>query len=520
MGAPERLVEIEGVLLDSAVQGDKSLVVPSGGAALVSGRAAEIEHVPDVGGPQIRPLHEDSCHVFVVFGLVALRVIPAFRFVRLPGDNALRPVFRQAQADIGVLFMKIIQPFFVFGVVSPVPAKIVIVAFQIGDPVEGTLGGEHADVGDGGQAGGIQLFYQGVQVSVVFHQAGFFAGDGDLIGDAPEADGGMIVILTDQILHLEAAVVMGGRILTLAADIRDFRPDHKAVFVTGVIEISAVLVVGQADGVGAQLRNQGSVLIVFFSGEGVSLPESVLVSGDAPQHERLSVQEEALLRIHGEKADAEAGSDLIRDLVAKDQRRGTSVQIRVFHTLPQMGRGEQHLCPGAFRWPPDFSHLPSLGVRDKVADGVIRGSRCDAAVQVDQSAVGGAAHVAAGGAAHGLRRIVGQNAAVDDLGGHRQAGRAVEADVKVCFRQDQQVYPAVQAAVEGKVSHLGINVALGRIVRQYGESVGFPGIRVLLPGGGGGGAGGAERLGDIGDKGGIAALVAAQLPPVDDNRAA
>ena len=67
----------------------------------------------------------------MIFRLIALGVVAAFRLIRLPCDDALCAVFRQTEADFGILPVKFIQPFFVFLIASAVPAKVVIIAFDV-----------------------------------------------------------------------------------------------------------------------------------------------------------------------------------------------------------------------------------------------------------------------------------------------------------------------------------------------------------------------------------------------------
>src|SRR5699024_9332868 len=53
LGGPVSLVDVEGVLLDVAVVGDKALVIAALDAALVAAVGGEVEHSPHVGGPQV-----------------------------------------------------------------------------------------------------------------------------------------------------------------------------------------------------------------------------------------------------------------------------------------------------------------------------------------------------------------------------------------------------------------------------------------------------------------------------------
>ena len=160
--APIGLVQIKGFLLYFPVHGDKSLVVASGSSTLVSGGAAEVKHVPDMSSPEVGAFHENFSHVFVVLCLIAFRIVPAFRFIRLVGDNTFRTVLRESKAYVGMLFMKLVQPLFVVLVASSVPAEIVVVAFHIGDSVKCAVHGKHTYMSDSSESAGVYLFNKGI----------------------------------------------------------------------------------------------------------------------------------------------------------------------------------------------------------------------------------------------------------------------------------------------------------------------------------------------------------------------
>ncbi len=113
---------------------------------------------------------------------------------------------------------------------------------------------------------------------MVFHKPGLLPGDGDLVGDAPEADGGVVVILVNQVLHLQDAVFVCRRVIALAAYIGNLRPYDKAVLVAGVVKVRAVLVMGKPHGVGAYFLDKGGVLIVLLPGQGIPQVKPVLVA--------------------------------------------------------------------------------------------------------------------------------------------------------------------------------------------------------------------------------------------------
>ena len=107
--------------------------------------------------------------------------------------------------------------------------------------------------------------------TVVFQQVPVHgAGGGDLVGEAPAHDGGMVVALHHQFFHLGQGV--GPAIPHVHGDVGDLRPYHQAVFVAEVVKFLGVLVVGQPDGVGPYFQDEADVLPVFRQGEGIAQP--------------------------------------------------------------------------------------------------------------------------------------------------------------------------------------------------------------------------------------------------------
>ena len=98
--------------------------------------------------------------MLVVQGLVFLAVIFALRVAAVPVHDALTAVLRYAKADVGMLRVELIQPRTVVLNFAAVPAKVVVVAFHVGDVVHRTIGGGVGNVGNGGQAGRVKLLDQ------------------------------------------------------------------------------------------------------------------------------------------------------------------------------------------------------------------------------------------------------------------------------------------------------------------------------------------------------------------------
>ena len=121
---------------------------------------------------------------------------------------------------------------------------------------------------------------QVVQLAVVIqHVLLVLGGDGDLVGNAPADDAGVVVVLDDQLFHLADGVLAAvGHVLT---DVGDLGPNNHADLVAQIIEVLVVLIMSQADGVGTDLFDQGHVFVVHLAGDGVAQALAVLMAGNA-----------------------------------------------------------------------------------------------------------------------------------------------------------------------------------------------------------------------------------------------
>ena len=186
----------------------------------------------------------------------------------------------------------------------------------------------------------------------------------DLIGKAPEENGGMVIILgrhfPDLIDRRRMGVVIPG-----GGKIRDLRPDTEPQFIAGIVNIMALLVVGQTDGVRAHFRNDPGVFVMVFFRKGIALIQPVLVTADAPQVIAASVQEKALLCIQGEVPDAEAGLHLVQHFVEVHQLQPGGIEVSTVCAVPEPGRGDRrfqdHLI---FNGGPGFRYGFFLCVKD------------------------------------------------------------------------------------------------------------------------------------------------------------
>ena len=386
-----------------------------------------------MGGPDPGASLKDLRHMLMVEGLVLLAVILALRVAAVPVHNALTAVLGHAKADVRVLGMEFIQPRAVVLNLAAVPPKVVVVAFHIGDVVHGTLGRGVGNMGDGSQAGRVKLLDQLLQVVVTIDQLLTDAADEDLIGDAPEHDGGVVVVLNDQLLHLLTAMLMGSVTGLEYADEGNLSPDGEAQLVAGIVEVLTVLIVGQTNRVGAQILDDLRVLIMILSGQGIALVQAVLMAGNAAQRGSHTVDGEAAVRSDRKAAHTGIEDDLVIGLVAAVQAGGDGVEVRFVHA-PQHGLGDMQGDSSVVRGAHGTGDLPAVGIFKNVLDG----------------------EVVAGIGNEGLHGEV-RAAVLGRLGGDHDAGAAVIVQIKVGLGDADQVDTAVQTAVEGKVSGSGVH---------------------------------------------------------------
>ena len=102
------LVCVERILLILAVDGHEAFGVLSLSAALFALVRAEIEHVPDMGRPQIRALLNLTDHCLVIQRLIFFGIVT---FPRIPGVpvQAVGAVLRQSQCLIRMVLVNPIQ---------------------------------------------------------------------------------------------------------------------------------------------------------------------------------------------------------------------------------------------------------------------------------------------------------------------------------------------------------------------------------------------------------------------------
>ena len=165
----------------------------------------------------------------------------------------------------------------------------------------------------------------------------------DFIGDSPGDNRGMIAILRDQFAQLLTRIVgQRGARLELAAprpggDQRNFIPHQQAIAVGEIVDRLAMLIMRQADRVDAHLAHDRHVGGDIGRVDRPALAFAVLMIADAAQLDMLVVEEQALVWIDADRADAEWLAHAIDHAAARiehiDRER---VEIGVGHALPAM----------------------------------------------------------------------------------------------------------------------------------------------------------------------------------------
>ena len=157
------------------------------------------------------------------------------------------------------------------------------------------------------------------------------------------------------------------------------------------------------------------------------------------------VEKEALLRVDGKRAAAEARAHAVQTDVAIDERDLGGVEIRVLAAVPAVRFGDDRLPLRLLRGQIGMGDFPVLAVAQHIVQRL-------AGLGVRQVDVRGHACVIA---LHHRR--------------HGDARPAVIRQVEVGFGHGDEIHVAVEAAVEREVRHLRIDRLLGAVVHAEGE---------------------------------------------------
>ena len=396
--------------------------------------------------------------MLVVDALVGFGIVALFGVGALVGRVRVRAVLRKTDAAVGVFGVVGVKKVVVLVQFAQVPAKIQVVAVHIGDFQNRAGDFQHKDIRHRGRAGRVELVRQIVEGAVVFQQLLIDSRrGGDLVGQPPYGNAGVVVVLHDEFFHLGQRV--GAAIVHVHRDVGNFRPDDKTLFIAQVVERLRVLVVGKTDGVGAHFQNQRHILFHHLFGNGYARTLAVLMAGNTAQRIFTPVQNKALLRVDLKPAAAEAGS---RGL-AVVQPRSHGVEIRIVKAVPQVGvlQGEH-------------------GLGSAVLDGgarLLAVKREVDALRADNERLNSNLTAALGKVSYNGRYLDGHS--------------AVFGKGKVCSGHNMQRYIAVNAAVEGEVGLLRVDGIVVAVVNGNHQLI----CAVV------------QGIGDVHAEGGVAALV-------------
>ena len=146
------LVGIECVFLILSVDGDKALVVLAVFAAFCSCIGAEVEHIPNVGCPDVLAAKELLDELFVVVCLVFFGVVALLWVACVPVER-FAAIFGAADRNARMHFVELIEPGAVHMGLAAVPTEVVVVGNNVGDLQIGIVHLAHGNGSDGGLAG-------------------------------------------------------------------------------------------------------------------------------------------------------------------------------------------------------------------------------------------------------------------------------------------------------------------------------------------------------------------------------
>ena len=234
----------------------------------------------------------------MVEGLVLLRIVFAPGRLAVVSQIAVYPVLRKAEGNARIVVAELANKAGIVPHLAVIPAIIEVIADAVRDEIKLAVVLDAVEVSRRGQAGGVELLCQAVELCDLVVHLQALTHHGDLVLDTPETDGGVVPVLQDQLSELAFCVLEHTVVGVRHGQHGDLGPDHKAFFVTQVIEILRVLVVRKAHCIGPQLLEDGHVLIQLSTGEGAAHSLAVLVLSDAVQPQMLAVEGEALRRVH------------------------------------------------------------------------------------------------------------------------------------------------------------------------------------------------------------------------------
>ncbi len=306
---------------------------------------------------------------------------------------------------------------------------------------------------------------------MIFNQAIRSRTHGNFIGQAPNYNAWMIIVLRYQFSHLRNGIVISG--IHVFGNIRNFRPDNQPVFITKIIKILVMLIMGQTNGCGPNFLNQLHVFPVMFRQQCITNALAVLVPGYTVQRIWLSVQIKAIILRNFKRAATKPGGYSVNYAMrGTHQVCRSSVKVWIFTAVPQVYLWNADFCGSyvVFRGGFCCSDSVPFCVRNRkyYFAAVLR--RCNICFQFYLGI----------GALNNRSNL--------------DSGSTVIIQIKVGMVYADGVHIPINTAIEGKVCRLRIHPVIRRIVYSHYKYV------VIF-----------QEIGDISSPGGIATIMLRHL---------
>ena len=269
----------------------------------------------------------------MVVCLIFLGVVTLLRIGGVPVKR-LTAVLGAADRNVGVGLVEVVEPGAVHIGLTAVPTEVVVVGYNVGNLDIGIVDLTHRNRCNSGATGIVHLVAEVVKNVVVLDKIGVRATDGDLVGETPNYDRGVVVVLSYKLGHLADSICATGR--HMAGDVGNLCPDNHTVLVTEIVEVLVVLVVSKTDGGAAYLIDKLHILLVMLGKKCVTEAKSVLVTGYTAEGILLAVKEEATLGIDIEGTATETRGNVIDNLVAIYDLSLAAVKVGVATAVPEV----------------------------------------------------------------------------------------------------------------------------------------------------------------------------------------
>ena len=253
--------------------------------------------------------------------------------------------------------------------------------------------------------------------------------NGDFVGETPNNDGCVVVVLGYEFLHLRNGVLATCGHMT--GNVGDFCPNDETALVAKIIEVLIVLVVSQTNGGSTHFANEVHIFFVVLGEQSVTKAPSILVTGYTAQGVFLTVEDKAVIGINLKGTATKTAAYVIKNVAIFYDFNLAAVEVGILATVPQVNvlQGEVYSGFGAFNLCDFVFFLIVNGVNQLLCRSYVLNEYLNFNVCV--LAVNG--------------------------GGDHKTGAAVVVKVEVRLVNSNEVYVTVDTTVEGEVCHLGVN---------------------------------------------------------------